>query len=324
MKVMVPKNLEEALDILVADSNVKIVAGGTDILPRINQGFESYQTLCYINDFPEMNSITTMPDESVFVGASIKLATITNKSCLASYEALVDASTKVATPQIRNQGTIVGNLLQENRCKFFNNQVPWSDINKCFKWGGERCYQYLKSKECVALFQSDLAPALIAHNAMLSICSKRGKRTVPLQNIYLRGGKKAIQHDEIVLGVLLPPLKEIERSAYVRITERPSFDFPLISCAIRMCQIEDEITDCSIVFGSAGSMPAIFVDAQDAFIGRRIHELHELSEIIKPKISRLIAPFKDTRNNASTRRNMANVAFEDALEKILNRFLENR
>ncbi len=316
MNVSKPENLEEAIRFLSDHPEARIVAGGTDLLPRINQKLESHDTLCYIDDLPEMSGVVAK-DGGVFIGASARLSEIAASKELSGYTALLQAASKVASPQIRNQATIGGNILQENRCMYFNNHVPWSDVNHCFKWGGKRCFQYKSSKECVALFQSDVAPVLIAFDADAVIYGPDGRRNLPVEELYLTAGRKNIAHNEILLGIKLPALMEGVFSAYARKTIRGSFDFPLLSCAVRLVTGEDRvIKDAKVVFGSAGVMPAVFQAAEDVMVGKKINELTALADTLKPAVSKVIMPFRDTRVNGPVRKDMAKEVFSKAITQI--------
>lgn len=317
MNVSKPKNLEEAVRFLSEHPGTKIVAGGTDLLPRINQKLEFYDTLCYIDDLPEMSGVNIEKDGGVFIGASVRLAEIPSVKELSGYTALHQAASKVASPQIRNQATIGGNILQENRCMYFNNKVPWSDVNHCFKWGGNQCFQYKKSKECVALFQSDVAPVLMAFDAVAVIYGPGGRREMLVGELYLKAGRKNIAPNEILLGIKLGAWVKGEYSAYVRKTIRGSFDFPLLSCAVRIKIGENKvIKEVKTVFGSAGIMPSVFMAAAEVMIGKKADELMALADALKPAVSKMISPFQDTRINGAVRNDMAKGVFAKAIAQI--------
>ena len=315
MLVHSAKDLADAAAFLTANPGARIVAGGTDLLPRISQKLESHPALCYVDRLPETSGVRRMEDGSLFVGASVRLWEAAELPELAGYAAVAAAASKVASPQIRNQATIGGNILQENRCMYFNNHVPWSDVNHCFKWGGDRCFQYKKSPECVALFQSDVAPALIAFGALALIYGPEGERRLPVEELYLSAGRKALAPNEILLGVLLPPLGEGTRSAYARRTIRGSFDFPLLSCAVRARIVDGTVAECDAVFGAAGVRPAR-LPAAASLAGRRAEELPEAAKELLGGVAKVIAPFQDTRVNAPVRVDLAKSTLLEAIEKV--------
>ena len=316
MKVFRPGTIAEAVALLSENENMKLVAGGTDLIPRINQRFEKHAELCYIGGYPETSGVKEEEDGRIFVGASEKLSGLEKYPALAGYPALLQAAGRVASPQIRNQATIGGNILQENRCMYFNNQVPWSDVNHCFKWGGQQCYQYPKSKVCMALFQSDIAPVLISCGAGVRITGSEGEREMPVDQLYLPGGKKNLKHDEIVTGVLLPALADGDTSVYVRWTLRGSFDFPLLGCAVAMNVQDGVCSGCRIVFGAAGVKPQAFPAGDEAFIGKRIEELSAVAETLGEEAGKKIMAFRDTHVDGEVRREKAGRLLKAAVEKL--------
>ncbi len=322
MRVTKPATLAEAIRFLEANPEAKLLAGGTDLLPRLNQKLEQHELLCCIDELPELQDFSQTADGSIYIGAALRLwqlaelgtPTLAGTTALAGYTAIQQAAAKVASPQIRNQATLGGNLLQENRCMFFNNQVPWSDVNKCFKWGGSQCFQYKGSKECVALFQSDLAPAMMVYGAQAVLAGPAGERRLPLAALYLSAGRKAIDHTEILTGIVLPPLQAGARSAYRRWTIRGSFDFPLVSCAAYLRAEGGVVADCAVVFGAAGVMPKP-IDTS-AVIGMPAGDAQELAEKLLPLTSKAVAPFRDTRVNAGVRVDMAKDCMRKALTAV--------
>lgn len=159
--------------------------------------------------------------------------------------------------------------MQENRCVYFNQSVSWRREEPCFKLGGNRCYQYQRSPECVALFQSDAAPVLIAYGAYAEWKSPRGVRTSPLEELYLPAGRKAKEKDEILTALIIPKAGGKLHSAYVRQTIRKSFDFPLVSCAVALWTENETIQKAAVVIGSAGVCPQIAADAGRLLLGKR-------------------------------------------------------
>ncbi len=324
MDVYSPKSLDEAIRLLDEDPGLKLVAGGTDLIPRLNQRLESYDRLCYIRPYPETSGVRTESDGRLFVGASTRLNETAEIPELTPYTALISAATHVASFQIRNQATIGGNILQENRCMFFNNQVHWSDVNHCFKWGGKMCYQFPKSKVCMALFQSDVAPVLIAYGASVRVRGPEGDREIPAEKLYLTWNpknpknQKSIAHNEILLGILLPPAEEIGRSAYVRWTLRGTFDFPLLSCAVAVRTENDKVTGCSITFGAAGIKPQSFPAGADAFRGQPLSELPAIAKTLHGEAAKRIQPFRDTHVDGDVRREKAGWLLEAAVAELLS------
>ena len=316
MEVKRPETLQEALALLREDKALKIVAGGTDLIPRLNQRLEFHEKLMYIKPYPELCGVRKEEDGRLFVGAYTRLSDVAKEEALKPYGALCEAASHVASYQIRNQATIGGNILQENRCMYFNNQIPWSDVNHCFKWGGGKCFQYPNSKVCMALFQSDVAPVLISYGASVRIQGPDGTREEAVEKLYLSGGKKALAQDEILLGILLPALTEEDRSAYVRWTLRGTFDFPLLGCAVTMRTEGETVKACSIVFGAAGIKPQPFPAGNEAFTGKTRKELPGIAASLAEEAGKRIMAFRDTHVDGDVRKEKAVVLLRQAAEKL--------
>lgn len=310
-----PTSLDEALFLLEKDPGLKPVSGGTDLIPRLNQRLERHPALCLLGNWPEMNNIRT-EEARIFIGARLTLSEIGRHPLLAPFKALRYAANHAASPQIRNQATVGGNILQENRCMYFNNQVPWSDVSRCYKWGGTQCFQYPGSRVCMALFQSDLAPVLMSYSASVRIKGAGGEYEMPIEDLYLAGGKKNLRHDELLTGVLFPEADSSHRCAYARWTLRGSFDFPLLGCAASMNVLEGKVRNCRIVFGSAGIRPRRFEAGEAAFDGQPAGSLKEIAHTLHEEASKVIMGFTDTHVDSASRKEKAGWLLEDALSSI--------
>ena len=291
-----------------------LVAGGTDLIPRLNQKIESRALLCSIDGISELSKVQELPDGGVLIGAGVRLSEIPGHPLLAGYAALTRAAGEAASLQIRNRATLGGTILQENRCMYFNQSVHWSQLNRCFKLGGDQCFQYRKSPECVALFQSDAAPALMALGASAVVQNGDVRREFLLGELYLRAGKKNLCPGDVLTGVRLPPLREGSSSAYERKTLRGSFDFPLISCAVSLCERNGRVSSLRAVLGSAGVMPQEIPEAGELLIGLAAEALPQAAPRVLPALRHAVAPFRDTRVNGAVRTEMGGEVFLRAVK----------
>ncbi|ATW23549.1 FAD binding domain-containing protein [Candidatus Formimonas warabiya] len=292
------------------------IAGGTDIIPRVNQGIEFHPLFVCLDEILELYGVVWLPDGSLQIGALSKLVELAENKRLSEYHALQQACSRVASPQIRNQATIGGNVLQENRCIYFNQSVSWRREEPCFKLGGKRCYQYTRSPQCVALFQSDVAPVLMSYHAVACWQGPRGIRQTPLAELYLDAGKKAKGTDEILIALVIPPIDGVMRSAYTRETIRGSFDFPLISCAMTFVEQDGRITQATVVIGSAGVKPQYVDDIKPLLQGKTPAEAVKLMEEVQTLATKKIAPFRDSRVDAVTRKALGKSAVKRALLQV--------
>lgn len=306
-------SIKDALKILAEKENLKIVAGGTDLLPLMNRGLIKETTFFCVEDMTELKQVKK-DGRWLILGAALKLAELYDIQELTSFPSVLQAAHSVATPQIRNQGTLGGNLLQENRCMYYNQSITWRrDVKRCLKLGGNRCLQYKNSPECVALFQSDLAPVLISFGAVVELEGPKGTREVELKKLYLSAGRKDIHTDEILVSVKIPLISGEYKSAYTREALRGSFDFPVVSCAVSAKIRQNVIEDINIVFGSAGPFPKIVKEAKDIIIGKTTEQLEEIIPEIQKASRKHIAPFRDTRYDSFSRRILADKLLQSAL-----------
>lgn len=313
-----PANLSDLWNVFTEYPDAYPIAGGTDILPRLNQGIERHDVFVSLEGIQELRGISFKEDGSVSIGALTKLVEVTEAPGLNIFKALNQACSKVASPQIRNQATVGGNVLQENRCVYFNQSVSWRRIESCFKLGGDRCYQYTGSPKCVALFQSDVAPVLMSYGANAVWKGAQKTRTVPLSSIYMEAGLKDKAPDEILAELIIPPFSGVLHSVYVRETIRGSFDFPLVSCALALTEKDGTIDSACMVMGSAGVMPKIVPEAGDLLNGLKINDLGSKMEELRTNGAKVVFPFRDSRTDAVTRKNYAKSLVKKALNSIMN------
>ena len=308
--------LSEAWQLLSENPDAYLMAGGTDIIPRLNQKIERHPMMICLEDIDALKGVDDTAADALRIGALTKLIEINEDPRLSIYQALNYAASRVASPQIRNHATIGGNVLQENRCIYFNQSVSWRRVDCCFKLGGNRCYQYKGSPGCVALFQSDTAPVLMAHDAKAVFESPQGVRTLPLAELYLNAGKKAKERNEILTSILVPKAKGTLHSAYARETIRGSFDFPIVSCAVVIETEGDVIKKASMVMGSAGVKPQPIGEAGELLVNKHLSDIPALLPELKAAGRKKVAPFRDTRVDAAVRKAMGEAVIEKAFMQI--------
>lgn len=314
-RVFMAHSTEEAWRLCTDYPGAAFVAGGTDLLPRVNQKIEWYPALIGLEAIEGLSGVAE-EEEYLRIGALTKLVELTQAPLLADYTALREAAGRAASPQIRNRGTLGGNLLQENRCGYFNQSVSWRRIDNCFKLGGDRCYQYKNSPCCVAQMQSDLAPVLIAHDARLVFAGPHGQRELLLRDLYLPAGVKAKEAGEILTEILLPKPHGTWRSAYARETIRGSFDFPLISCATLVERNGDRIKRAALVLGSAGWTPQV-VEEMTALQGLTLREMASRQAELIAAGRKKIMPFRNTGVDIPARKAMGEAVMERVLAQII-------
>ncbi len=234
------KSLEGAVELLGDGSASAVaIAGGTDILSQVRDGIVPASRLVDVTAISGMASIVES-DAGINIGAAVTIAEIAaHPAVQMDYTALAEAAGGLATPQIRNVGTLGGNLNQRPRCWYYRNPlVP------CLKKGGDRCYalagttKYLcvtGGDRCYIVHPSDMAVALTALDARLELSGPNGRRDLPVSRFFAGPGhdvtrENVLEPGELVTRVRLPS-QSGARSVYLKVREREAGDFALVSVA---------------------------------------------------------------------------------------------
>jgi xanthine dehydrogenase YagS FAD-binding subunit len=233
------KTLAEASAALVA-GQAEIIAGGTDLIGRLKDNIlPGYPTaLINIKTIPGLDYIKE-EGGVLKIGATTRLADIAAHPVIKlKYTALAQAAGRVATPHVRDMGTIGGNINQMHRCWYF--RKPEDRFNDCVRKGGKTCYAVMgdhryhsifgMENKCFAVHPSDTAPALIALNATIVTT----KRQIKAEEFWTVGYPQStvLAPGEIVTAIYVPAPPAGAKSAFVKFAIRKSIDFPIVNCAV--------------------------------------------------------------------------------------------
>jgi 4-hydroxybenzoyl-CoA reductase subunit beta len=267
-----PRTLAEAARILAAEGPAAMaIAGGTDLLPNMKRRQQVPATLVSLR---EVDGLKTLANGTgLALGAGLTLHEVASAAPVrAHYAALAQAAAQVATPQLRNMGTLGGNLCLDTRCNYYNQNYEWRKaIDFCLKKDGETCWVATASKRCVAVSSTDCAPALIALDGRVKLVSAAGEREVAAADLYLNDGIDylARRPDEILAEVRLPDATGW-KSCYWKLRRRGAFDFPVLGVAAAVRTAPDgTVTDARIVLGAVASRP-VLTKGGEALVGRRL------------------------------------------------------
>jgi len=267
-----------------ATEAVVFKAGGVDLLDLMKEGLLTPRRLVNLRAMPELGGIVEKPDGSVRIGSMVTLAQLAQHPLIrARYRALADAAGQSASPQIRQVATIGGNLLQRPRCWYFR-----SLHHHCVRKGGEACFAFTGENEyhaifaqsgCAIVHPSTSATALVAFDAQVELVDAgKRSRVVALEEFFLSPAQDIerendLKPGEIMTAVLLPPLGEGTRSAYMRQGEVASFDWPLADAAVVLrMQARGLCERAAIVLGAAAPVPYRAKQAELALVGKEITE----------------------------------------------------
>ncbi len=271
---LAPERLEDVLDLLDTHKEAcRVLAGGTDLLVRMKQRLVSPAMLISLKHLQTLSYIR-QEDDVVVIGAKTPLIDIIRSDLINRlYPGLVTALAAVGAPTLQQHtGTIGGNLLQENRCIFYNQSAfARSGRPACHKAGGRYCQATTGSDDrCRSTCRSDGAPMLTALSAEAVLKKKSGMRTLPLGEFFTGTGEHphAVETDELLTELRLPPPPPGSRNAYQKLAWRSAVDFPLVSAAVSVTVEKGEIAGATVVLGAAAAMPLTVVAAGKALVGK--------------------------------------------------------
>jgi 4-hydroxybenzoyl-CoA reductase subunit beta len=221
-----------------------------------------------------LKNIDGSPEQGLRIGSGVTLTSLAEHPLvLEHYPALATAAGSVSTPQLRNVGTIGGNLFLDTRCNYYNQTEFWrQSIGYCMKKDGDVCLVAPGSPRCWAISSADTAPVLVSLDAQARLVSVRGERLVAVRKLFRDDGMHpyTTAPDEILSEIILPAADDW-RSVYLKLRRRGSFDFPILGVAVALRIAGDgAVTDARITLGAVASYPVEAVEAAALLIGQRL------------------------------------------------------
>lgn len=273
-------SLDEALAVL-ATPDVMLLAGGTELLNWMRLGLAGPQRVLDIAGLDELQRIDRLPGGGLRIGALVKLSAIAaDPAVVRDAPALAQAIETAASPQLRNLATLGGNLLQRTRCPYFRAEQP-TPCNKrepgsgCPAREGHSRHAAIFgwSDACVAVHPADPPVALAALDAEVSLRSARGERRVPVAEFHrLPGDDPAhecvLEADEIITSIVIPAA--LPASAYVKVRERESYEYALVSAAAALVLDGGRIRRARIALGSVALKPWLLEQAGQTLVGATV------------------------------------------------------
>ena len=239
-----PASLPEAVRLLAeAGPAARVIAGGTDLLPNMKHELLSPPVLVSLARVTELRGLAVAADGALVIGAMTPLAEVAASPLVAARApALAQAAGLVAGPQLRERGTLGGNLLLDTRCQYYNQSHFWrSALGFCLKKDGSACHVVAGGSRCVAAASADTLPALMTLGAEAVIEGPAGGRSLPVEELLNNDGARPhrLAPGEILALVRVPAVARGHRGAYGKLRERGAIDFPLLGVAVRLDLGED-------------------------------------------------------------------------------------
>ncbi len=270
-----PRTVREAADLLAAaPGDTMLVAGGTDLLPNMKRRQQVPSALVGLRRIAELKQIAN--GDGLRIGAGVTLSELVRDATLgATHTALWQAAAQIATPPLRNMGTLGGNLCLDTRCNYYDQNYEWRKaINFCLKKDGEICWVATSSPRCLAVSSTDTAPALLALGARLTLVGVEGARDIPASDLYANDGIHYLTRrpHEILTTVHLPR-PDGWRSTYWKLRRRGAFDFPVLSVAAAAHVGRDGTVEAArIVLGAVASRPLEAPEAAASLVGGELSD----------------------------------------------------
>jgi 4-hydroxybenzoyl-CoA reductase subunit beta len=269
-----PRTVREAAELLAAAApgESMLIAGGTDLLPNMKRRQQVPATLVGLRQVDEIRHVAN--GDGLTIGAGVTLTDLVRDGRVReAYGALWQAAAQVATPHLRNMGTLGGNLCLDTRCNYYDQNYEWrKSIDFCMKKDGQICWVATSSPKCLAVSSTDTAPALLALGARITLVSADATRQISLSDLYRNDGIHYLtrQPNEILTAVHVPRL-DGWRSVYWKLRRRGAFDFPVLSVAAAAKIAADGTVEAvRIVLGAVSSRPVDAPEAAAGLIGHRL------------------------------------------------------
>jgi 4-hydroxybenzoyl-CoA reductase subunit beta len=312
---LAPVSVTDAVK-LMADhgSEAMLVAGGTDLYPNMKRRQFEPSVLVGLRGIRDLTGVRGSAATGMTIGAGTVLTAVSEHAEIArSYPALATAAGLVSSPQLRNMGTIGGNVCVDTRCNYYNQSYQWRKaVNFCMKKDGEICLVAPGSHRCWAVSSSDTAPVLWSLGAKVRLVGPKGERVIPISALYQDDGIQYLskQPGEVLADIALPPA-EGWRSTYLKLRRRGSFDFPVLGVAVALRMEGDTVKEAAITLGAVASQPRPAPDAAALLVGQRLSP--ELIERVAEAAYRPSKPLDNTDLTHPYRKKMTRVFVARAL-----------
>jgi 4-hydroxybenzoyl-CoA reductase subunit beta len=321
--VITPTTLDEAIAARAAHPGGRPLGGGTDLVVNIRRGIVAPPVLIDMNRVAGL-SVIKADANALEIGASVTLTQLAEYPAVRKhYPVVAQAASHIAGPTHRNMGTVGGNLCLDTRCIYYNQSEWWRAANNhCLKTTGNICHVAPKSRGvCFATFSGDLAPALLTLHSEVDIAGPQGRRTIPLEQLYIgfarqdvpvtetQGDGKfylSLRPGEIVTAVRAKNTPAL-RSAYDKIRIRKSIEYPVAGVAVALRRDGSKLAELHIAFTGTNPRPVLLAGTADLCGGG-------LDALVRDQIM----PMKTTFTPGHYRRRVAGVLARRLLSQLFD------
>lgn len=316
-----PRSIEEAVGLLSQHADrVRVLAGGTDLIPSMRQKLFEPRYVLDVRHLSQLRGIYMQTGEGAEIGALTTLREIETSPFLRTqYPVLTQAAATVASPVLRNMGTIGGNICLDTRCLWYNQSLQWrKGCGFCIKKDGDLCHVAPGGTKCWAVFSGDTPPALLCLNADVEIAGPSGIRRVPLSEFYTGIGDnyRKLASNELLTRIFLPQSSAGYNGIYRKLRVRGSIDYPLAGVAVVMKRRNGHIADARVAITAVNPAPVVVNGAAEALKGQSITV--ELAERVGNLAARTAKPLTTSALTPEYRREMIRVFTKRAVLEVAN------
>lgn len=274
-----PATRQAVLD-AIAKPGTKIIAGGSNLVDLMKHGVMSPDKLIDINKLP-LRDVTEI-HEGISIGALALNSVVAEDPLVLKFQPLLSMALKAgASPQLRNMATVGGNMMQRTRCTYFyDTSMPCNKRNPGSGCGAMEGFNRMHaifgtSDKCIAVHPSDMCVALAALDAKVIIAGKKGQRKIAFTDFHRLPGQTPqldnnLAHDELILGVDIPDNNFAKNSYYLKVRDRASYAFALVSVAAALDIDNGKIRQARLAMGGVAHKPWRLYDAEKALAGKQV------------------------------------------------------
>lgn len=308
-RLLRPHTLTEAIGFLGQHASLQIVAGGTDLIPSMKQRLFTPAYVLDIRRISELRGIRAIPEQGTEIGTLTTLADIEDSDLIRrEYPVLHEAAKIVASPILRNMGTLGGNICLDTRCLWYNQSLTWrTSCGFCIKKDGDLCHVAPGGSKCWAVFSGDTPPALLCLDAELEIAGPAGTRRLPLRDFYTNVGdaRMKLARSEMVTRIFLPARTAGYGGVYRKLRLRGSIDYPLAGVAVALKRTNGHVEDARVAITAVNPAPLLIHGAEKELVGKQVTE--EMAATVGELAARTAKPLTTSALTPQYRREMIRV-----------------
>lgn len=267
-----PTSVDEVLGLIAEHpGECLLVAGGTDAVPNLKHRLHEPRYVVHLAGVPDLRFFRE-DGAGLHLGPLVTLAELAEHAMVRrDFPSLAKAAGLVAGPQLRNMGTLGGNLCLDTRCTYYNQTLFWrSALGFCLKKSGTVCHVIPQGKRCVAAHSSDVAPVLITLDAEVEIGSREGRRVLPVDEFFVGDGvhNNVLQPGELVTRISIPQRSRGLAAGYQKLRPRASIDFPMLSVAFAARVAAGACEEARLVVSAIAARPRVVNGVESIAKGR--------------------------------------------------------